>query len=97
MCLYRVASLNCNPIETLHRKDTMKTLFANFLITMDLISCRLGKSLITVLLLTLGFILSGMTLLCVNITDYDHIQYQKNVTLPEPAAWQTRMGTVSKS
>ena len=55
----------------------MKTLFANFLITMDLISCRLGKSLITVLLLTLGFVLSGMTLLCVNITDYDRIQYQK--------------------
>lgn len=55
----------------------MKSLFANFLITMDLISCRLGKSLVTVLLLTLGFLLSGMTLLSVNIADYDHIQYQK--------------------
>lgn len=55
----------------------MKSLFANFLITMDLISCRLGKSLLVVLLLTIGFLLSGMTLLCVNITDYDRIQYQK--------------------
>lgn len=74
----------------------MKSLFSNFLITMDLISCRLGKSLVTVLLLTLGFLLSGMTLLSVNIADYDHIQYQKNVTLPELAVWQTRMGIASK-
>lgn len=55
----------------------MKSLFNHFLITIDLILCKPGKTLMTVLLLTLGFILSGMVLICVNITDYDRIQYQK--------------------
>lgn len=55
----------------------MKALLANFLITIDLINCKLGRSLIIILLLTVGFVLSGMTLLCVNITEYDQIEYQK--------------------
>ena len=55
----------------------MKSLFSNFLITLDLIICKPRKSLMTVLMLMLGFVLSGMTLICVNITNYDRIEYQK--------------------
>ena len=55
----------------------MKSLLANILMTVDLMSCRLIKTFVTVLLYIVGFVLAGMTLLCVNISQYDRIEYGK--------------------
>lgn len=55
----------------------MKALLANILMTVDLISCRLIKTFVTVLLFIVGFVLAGMTLLCVDISKYDRIEYGK--------------------
>lgn len=55
----------------------MKSLLSNILIAIDLMSCKLVRNLITVLLLIAGFVLCGMTLICVNISDYDRIEYNK--------------------
>lgn len=55
----------------------MKAMLANILMAVDLISCRLIKAFVTVLLYIVGFVLAGMTLLCVNISKYDRIEYEK--------------------
>lgn len=55
----------------------MKALWNNTLIALNLMSCRLVRKLIIALLLIVGFILCGMTLLCINISDYDSIEYRK--------------------
>lgn len=55
----------------------MKAMLANILMTVDLMSCRLIKTFVTVLLYIVGFVLAGMTLLCLNISKYDRIEYGK--------------------
>ena len=56
----------------------MKSFWSNFLIAANLMSVRLGRNVITILLLTAGFLLSGMTLICANISDYDRIEYKRH-------------------
>lgn len=55
----------------------MKSLLANITMTMDLMSCKIIRNFFTILVLIIGFLSCGMTLICVNVSDYDTVEYNK--------------------
>lgn len=64
-------------MEEVGREQLMGKILSNIRISLGIMKCNFVTKLLTFCLMMAGFVLAGMTLISVNISDYDKIQYQK--------------------